>query len=120
MRLSGSHPGVVGRWQLALRRIALWLVTAMSIAGCGLFGDEDEELQPTELLDFEQTLEVRRLWSTKVGDGTEFLRIALMAKSVPTIPKTEIVSGALRSTQCCQRVRVSARDSSSLPAMTVT
>jgi outer membrane protein assembly factor BamB len=77
MRLSGSHPGVVGRWQLALRRIALWLVTAMSIAGCGLFGDEDEELQPTELLDFEQTLEVRRLWSTKVGDGTEFLRIAL-------------------------------------------
>jgi outer membrane protein assembly factor BamB len=49
----------------------------MSIVGCGLFGDEDEELQPTELLDFEQTLEVRRLWSTKVGDGTEFLRIAL-------------------------------------------
>ena len=60
-----------------LRRIAIWLVAAMSIAGCSLFGDDDEELQPTELLDFEQTLEVRRLWSTKVGDGTEFLRIAL-------------------------------------------
>ncbi len=50
----------------------------MSIAGCSLFGgDDEEELQPTELLKFKQTLEVKRLWSTKLGDGTEFLRIAL-------------------------------------------
>ena len=59
------------------RLFGLWFLAAMSIAGCGLFGDDDEELQPTELLKFEQTLDVKRIWSNKVGDGTEFLRIAL-------------------------------------------
>jgi outer membrane protein assembly factor BamB len=55
----------------------MWLFATMSITGCALFGGDDEELQPTELLKFEQTLDVKRVWSTKVGGGTEFLRIAL-------------------------------------------
>ena len=67
-----------GRWSSSARRVAIWLVAVVSIAGCGIFGDDDdEELQPTELLDFEATLDVKRLWSAKLGDGTEFLRIAL-------------------------------------------
>jgi outer membrane protein assembly factor BamB len=55
----------------------VWLLAAISITGCAWFGDDEEELQPTELLKFKQTLDVKRLWSTKVGGGTEFLRIAL-------------------------------------------
>jgi len=48
------------------------------ISGCAIFGDdEDEELQPLELVDFEETLDVRRVWSGSVGKGTEALRIAL-------------------------------------------
>jgi outer membrane protein assembly factor BamB len=63
---------------LPLRRIAIFFLAATSIAGCAWFGgDDDEELQPTELLKFKQTLDVKRAWSTKVGSGTEFLRIAL-------------------------------------------
>lgn len=59
-------------------RTALVAGVALIAAGCGIFGDDkDEELEPAELLDFEQTLDVRRLWSEKVGGGTEFLRIAL-------------------------------------------
>ncbi len=78
MRLTGSQREAGRRWLLSLRRCAIWLLAAMSIAGCSLFGgDDEEELQPTELLKFKQTLEVKRLWSTKLGDGTEFLRIAL-------------------------------------------
>ena len=78
MRLPGSHRSGCRRWFIPLRRFVIWLTAAMSIAGCGIFGgDDEEELQPTELLDFEQTLDVRRLWSDKLGDGTEFLRIAL-------------------------------------------
>ncbi len=47
-------------------------------SGCSLFGGkEDEELQPTELLDFEETLPVRRLWTTRVGKGSEYLRLSL-------------------------------------------
>ncbi len=60
-----------------VHRMALVFLAATAIAGCGIFGDDDEELGPAELLDFEETLDVRRVWSTKVGDGTEFLRIAL-------------------------------------------
>ena len=55
------------------------LAVAVLVGGCGLFGGrEDEELKPTELVDFEETLPVRRLWSTRVGDGSEFLRLSLM------------------------------------------
>lgn len=78
MRLPGLQRGGYARRLLAARRLAIWLVAAMSIAGCSIFGgDDDEELQPTKLLKFDQTLDVRRLWSAKLGGGTEFLRIAL-------------------------------------------
>lgn len=63
--------------QRTVRRSAVFLVATTLVSGCGLFGGDEEELQPTELLDFEETLDVRRIWSTKVGAGTEFLRIAL-------------------------------------------
>lgn len=55
------------------------VAVSVTIAGCSVFGGgDDEELKPTELLDFEESLDVRRLWSTKVGKGTEFLRLGLM------------------------------------------
>ena len=73
-----SFRGVSRRWAAPLRRIVVWLLSGLIITGCSLFGGgDDEELQPTELLDFEQTLDVKRLWSAKLGDGSEFLRIAL-------------------------------------------
>jgi outer membrane protein assembly factor BamB len=66
-------------WQLSSRRrTAIVAAAAFLLAGCGIFGgDKDEELEPSELLEFEQSLDVRRLWSEKVGDGSEFLRIGL-------------------------------------------
>jgi len=66
-------------WRLSSRRrTAIAAATAFFLAGCGIFGgDKDEELEPSELLEFEQSLDVRRLWSEKVGDGSEFLRIGL-------------------------------------------
>ena len=62
-----------------MKRAVTLLTAALVVAGCGLFGgdDEDRELEPTELLEFEQTLPIRRLWSSKVGKGTEFLRLSL-------------------------------------------
>jgi outer membrane protein assembly factor BamB len=48
------------------------------LSGCGIFGgDKDEELQPQELVEFQSTLPVERLWEAKVGGGSELLRIAL-------------------------------------------
>ena len=47
------------------------------LAGCSWFGDKDTSEPPAELVKFKSTLNVRKLWSAKVGDGTEFLRLGL-------------------------------------------
>lgn len=48
------------------------------LSGCGIFGgDKDEELQPQELVEFQSTLPVDRLWEAKLGDASELLRLAL-------------------------------------------
>jgi outer membrane protein assembly factor BamB len=54
------------------------VLAALALAACGMFGDDDEEeLEPVKLVDIETKVKVRRLWSTKVGDGAEYLRVAL-------------------------------------------
>lgn len=64
-----------------MSRGRLWLLVALCSAilpACGIFGgDKDEALEPKKLLDFRQTLPVDRVWSVGVGDGSEFLRLAL-------------------------------------------
>lgn len=50
---------------------------SVCIAACGLFGDDDEELKPAELIDFDTKIKIKRLWSAKLGDDAEFLRLAL-------------------------------------------
>ena len=58
--------------------VAFAALSLVGVAGCSLFGgDDEEELEPTELLDFEESLKVRQLWSSRVGKGTEFLRLGL-------------------------------------------
>jgi len=63
--------------------IALCCAAAVVVlGGCSLLGGgDDEELQPVELADFDEALDVRRVWSAKVGKGTEFLRLALQPAS---------------------------------------
>lgn len=52
--------------------IALTLV----LGACGLFGDKDE-LEPAELVDIDDRIDVRRVWHEKMGGDAEFLRLAL-------------------------------------------
>jgi len=50
----------------------------MLLSGCGIFGnDKDKDLEPLKLEKIETTFDVRKLWSTKVGGGTELLRVGL-------------------------------------------
>lgn len=58
-------------------RILVLMAAMPLLASCGIFGDKDEELEPKELVNFKQTLKVKRLWSAKVGGDAEFLRVAL-------------------------------------------
>lgn len=58
------------------------VAAAVALSACSWFGgDDDEELQPTELVKIETRIDVRRLWSANIGDGAEFLRVALQPAS---------------------------------------
>jgi len=63
-------------WQLSGRLLGLIAATLM-LASCSIFGDDDDELEPKELVKLQSTLKVKRLWSTKVGGDSEFLLVGL-------------------------------------------
>lgn len=58
-------------------RNLLALPALVALSACGLFGDKEEELEPAELIDFETKVSIKKLWSAKLGDKAEFLRVAL-------------------------------------------
>ena len=60
-----------------LIRLTTVLIVISQISACSLFGGKDKELPPTELLKFKATLDVKRVWSSSVGKGTELLRLGL-------------------------------------------
>ena len=60
-----------------LFRTAALLVATALVAGCGMFSDKDDELEPMKLVDIDESVKVRKLWSAKVGGGSESLRLAL-------------------------------------------
>ena len=74
-----------------------WLVTSTLLfglggSGCAMFGggDEDPIEPPAELVPFEATLEVRKIWTARVGGDSERLRLGLS----PATDGTRIYAGA--------------------------
>lgn len=65
----------------SLRRLAgpVGLITAMLLlSACGLFTDKDDkELGPKELVKLENKLNIKRIWSSKIGGDSEFLLVGL-------------------------------------------
>ncbi len=67
--------------KVAIRTLSL-VGAALLLSACGIFKSDDEkELEPTELVDIETKVDVRRAWSSKIGEGAEFLRVALQPVS---------------------------------------
>lgn len=59
-------------------RVLAALVAAALLSGCGVLGRNKSTFEPpAELTSIEQTLEVKRLWSAKVGRGSGGLRMGL-------------------------------------------
>ena len=64
-----------------LLRIAGMLLETLLLSSCGIFGDDDEEAEPKELVKFDSSLQIKRLWTTKVGGESEFLLVGLRPSS---------------------------------------
>ncbi len=63
-----------------MNKFQRWLgliAVTLALTSCGLFGDKDEELEPKQLVKIKNTVKIKRLWSTKVGGGSEFLLVGL-------------------------------------------
>ncbi len=60
-----------------LFRTASLMAAAVLLSSCGLFGDDEAEIEPLELTEIVTKVSIKRLWSVKVGDEAEFLRVAL-------------------------------------------
>lgn len=58
-------------------RILATLAGSFLLSSCGIFGDDDEQLEPMELSDIETKVRVKKVWSAKLGADAEFLRLAL-------------------------------------------
>ena len=66
-----------------LTRIFAVTSACMALAACSLFGDDkNPDLEPAELIKFKPTIEIKRLWKADLGDGAEFLRLALRPAGV--------------------------------------
>lgn len=66
------------RSSLIVGILAVTLVLSSCETIKGVFSrDSDKELKPTELTDIKTTVNVKRLWSSKIGSDAEFLRVAL-------------------------------------------
>lgn len=68
---------MIGQGRLG-RYVAIGLLAVLAVA-CGNRKEKSEP--PAELVKFDQTLDVRKLWSVKVGRGTERLRLGLRPAS---------------------------------------
>ncbi|NIL95315.1 MAG: outer membrane protein assembly factor BamB [Woeseiaceae bacterium] len=62
-------------------RTSVLVAAAFAVASCSWFGGDDDELEPTKLVDIETKVKVKRLWTTTVGGDAEFLRVALQPAS---------------------------------------
>lgn len=58
-------------------RLTGLILASVLLSSCGLFGDKEEESKPKKLVDFQSKLNIKRLWSVKIGGASEFLLVGL-------------------------------------------
>ena len=64
-----------------LWRVVGLIAATVLLSSCGLFGDKDVELEPKKLVKIQNTLKIKRLWSSKIGGASEFLLVGLRPAS---------------------------------------
>ncbi len=49
----------------------------LTLSGCTFFQDQDEENLPAKLVAYKENLDLKQIWKTKVGKGSELLHLSL-------------------------------------------
>lgn len=65
----------------ALPRIFALLLLCAFLSACSMFSDDKDEDDPAELVKLKSSLRIKKAWSRRIGDETEFLRLALTVSS---------------------------------------
>ncbi len=60
--------------KLAVRYSAL-IVAALAVSACSK--DDEIKLEPAKLVDIQTTIDIKKIWSAKLGENAEFLRVNL-------------------------------------------
>lgn len=71
---------MIAAWHKPAQGLVL-LGCVAALGGCGLFGGEEEEDPPAELVKFDASIDIRRAWSANIGSGSKHLRLALVPAS---------------------------------------
>ena len=56
-------------------RYSVLIVAALAVSACSK--DDEIELEPAKLVDIQTTIDIKKLWSAKLGGDAEFLRVNL-------------------------------------------
>ena len=56
-------------------RYSVLIVAALAMSACSK--DDEIELKPAKLVDIQTTIDIKKLWSAKLGGDAEFLRVNL-------------------------------------------
>ena len=54
---------------MRLSKLSLLLFLSVLLSACSIFGDDEETEQAAELVNFDEEVNFRRLWSVNIGDG---------------------------------------------------
>ncbi len=54
---------------MRLFKFSLLIFLSAYLSACGIFGDDEETEEPSELVNFDEEVSFRRLWSADVGNG---------------------------------------------------
>jgi outer membrane protein assembly factor BamB len=54
---------------MRLFKFSLLILLSAFLSACGIFGDDEETEEPAELVNFDEEVNFRRLWSADIGNG---------------------------------------------------
>ena len=79
--MSGWSASTLPQWVRAAVLTIVLGTLAFPNAGCSVFGGDDDEPQPAELVKFKPTIRIKKVWSASLGGDSESLRLALQPAS---------------------------------------